>query len=73
MMSMNLIVNGEPCSLEPTPVVPCLDNVVRALGHNPTLVVVEHNGVIVPKGRWQSTTVERGDNLEIVTIVGGGS
>ena len=72
-MPMNLLLNGEPCDLEPTPDPACLEQVVMALGHNPKLVVVEHNGVIVPKSRWQNTTVEAGDSLEIVTIVGGGS
>jgi sulfur carrier protein len=47
--------------------------VIEALGHNPALVVVEHNGAIVPRRRWPDSTILNGDNLEIVTIVGGGS
>ena len=72
-MPMNLVVNGEPRLLEAAPVPSCLNDVVRALGHNPSLVVVEHNGAIVPKSRWENTAILDGDNLEIVTIVGGGS
>ena len=47
--------------------------VIKALGHNPQLVVAEHNGVIAPRRLWPTTPVANGDTLEIVTIVGGGS
>jgi sulfur carrier protein len=47
--------------------------VIEALDYNPQLVVVEHNGVIVPRTQWPNASVSDGDNLEIVTIVGGGS
>jgi sulfur carrier protein len=47
--------------------------VIEALAYNPQLVVAEHNGVIVPRTQWANTAVSEGDNLEIVTIVGGGS
>jgi sulfur carrier protein len=47
--------------------------VIEALAYNPQLVVAEHNGVIVPRTQWPNTAVNDGDNLEIVTIVGGGS
>ena len=72
-MALKLTVNGEVrcLDLEPTP--PTLDKVIAALGHNPQLVVTEHNGVIAPRGSWATTTVGEGDSLEIVTIVGGGS
>ena len=72
-MPMNLVVNGEPRLLDAAPGPSGLNDVVRALGHNPSLVVVEHNGAIVPKNQWESTAINDGDNLEIVTIVGGGS
>jgi sulfur carrier protein len=47
--------------------------VIEALAYNPQLVVAEHNGVIVPRTQWANLAVSDGDNLEIVTIVGGGS
>ena len=46
---------------------------IAALGHNPQLVVAEHNGSIAPRRLWSSTPVANDDCLEIVTIVGGGS
>ena len=70
---MDLQVNGDPRRLDPAPTPALLVSVIEALGQDPRLVVVEHNGVIVPRSRWPSTTVDDGDSLEIVTIVGGGS
>ena len=72
-MAIKLTVNGEVCYLDPEPIPPTLEAVISALGHNPQLVVAEHNGVIAPRSQWANTTVDEGDNLEIVTIVGGGS
>jgi sulfur carrier protein len=36
------------------------------------LVVVEFNGEILPRQRWGQQLVADGDQLEVVTIVGGG-
>ena len=72
-MSLTLSVNGEQRILDPTPDPACLSTVIPALGQNPALVVVELNGVIIPKSRWPTEPVGEGDTLEIVTIVGGGS
>ena len=35
-------------------------------------IAVERNKIIVPKSEYPSTCLESGDNLEIVTLVGGG-
>ena len=72
-MSLTLSVNGEERILNPAPNPASIDTVIRALSHNPALVVVEHNGTIVPRSRWTAQGVKNGDQLEIVTIVGGGS
>ena len=72
-MTLSLSVNGVIQNLDPAPDPACIDTVVRALGHNPALVVVEHNGAIVPRGKWTAQLVVNDDQLEIVTIVGGGS
>lgn len=50
-----------------------LDEVLAALGYRPALVVVEFNGVILPRSAWTSQPVVESDALEVVTIVGGGS
>ena len=68
---MKLTVNGEARQLDDA--LTNLDQVIDALGHHPRLVVVEFNGLILTPERWAAQTVQNGDNLEIVTIVGGGS
>ena len=71
MATLTIQVNGEQRSLDAEP--PTLDSVVQKLGHHAKLVVVEFNGLILTPERWAAQTVQNGDNLEIVTIVGGGS
>ena len=72
-MALQLTVNGEARTLDPQPDPPGLLQVVEALGHNPALVVVEHNGTIVPRRRWPNSSILIGDILVIVSMVGGGS
>ena len=72
-MALDLQVNGERRRLDPAPTPSTLVLVIEALAYNPQLVVAEHNGVIVPRTQWANIAVSEGDNLEIVTIVGGGS
>lgn len=64
-----IVVNGE------ARVAPSDSTVVgflRAHGLEPDLVVVERNGEIVPRARFEGTALEPGDRLEIVHFVGGG-
>ena len=70
---MKLTVNGETRALDALPKPSTLEAVIRQLGHHPRLVVVEYNGTIITPAHWADQTVQDGDNLEIVTIVGGGS
>ena len=72
-MVLQLTVNGEVHRLDPAPDPASLEAVIAALGHNPLLVVAEHNGSIAPRRLWTTTRVKDHDSLEIVTIVGGGS
>ncbi|MEH2070872.1 MAG: sulfur carrier protein ThiS [Nostoc sp.] len=62
-------INGETrsCSSQ-TP----LPDLLQKLGFNPRLVAVEYNGEILHRQFWEQTTVQPGDRLEVVTIVGGG-
>jgi sulfur carrier protein len=64
-----LQVNGETrnCAIG-TP----LPELLEQLGLNPRLVAVEYNGEILHKQFWQTTQMQAGDILEVVTIVGGG-
>ncbi len=70
---MKLTINGESKQIEQDQNPLSLESVVKQLGHNPKLVVVEFNGTILPPRKWRDQPVNEGDALEIVTIVGGGS
>lgn len=41
-------------------------------GYDRRRVAVELNGDILPKARFESTVLHDGDNVEIVSFVGGG-
>ena len=70
---MKLMVNGEIRDIEPEPMPASLAAVIEQLGYHPRLVVVEFNGTILTPNHWQEQLVQEMDQLEIVTIVGGGS
>lgn len=70
---MKLMVNGEIRDIEAKPMQTTLAAVIEQLGYHPRLVVVEFNGTILTPNHWQEQLVQEMDQLEIVTIVGGGS
>jgi thiamine biosynthesis protein ThiS len=49
-----------------------LASLVEQLGMKPDRVAVELNREIVPRDRWNQTSLSDGDRLEIVHFVGGG-
>lgn len=66
---MEITVNGEKRTLDkPTTIV----GLLHELGIDPRSVVVEKNLEIVPHQSMAETSIEEGDSLEIVRIVGGG-
>ena len=66
---IELTVNGESQSLgEPTTILEFL--ATHEL--QPTIVVVEHNGEIVPRDRFGEVTLQNGDVVEIVQMMAGG-
>jgi len=68
--TITLTVNGDSITCSPqTPVA----EVITQLDYNPRLIAVEYNGEILHRQHWPNTLVKEGDQLEIVTIVGGGS
>ncbi|MGI8564643.1 MAG: sulfur carrier protein ThiS [Candidatus Dormibacter sp.] len=66
---MNLRVNGKDVEL-PGPI-SLLDYIAR-LGVDPLAVAVELNGEIVARESYTERTLNEGDRLEIVRMVGGG-
>ena len=63
-----ITVNGE---VRRCPAGLALPDLLETLGYRPQLVVVEVNGVIVPRTDWPALVVGESDGLEVVTIVGG--
>jgi len=66
---ITLQVNGESRTCSPQTHLPQL---LEQLGLNPRLIAVEYNGEILHRQFWSQTQMQEGDQLEIVTIVGGG-
>ena len=66
---ITLQVNGESrtCASQTK-----LPHLLEHLGYNPRLIAVEYNGEILHRQFWNETQVQEGDNIEVVTIVGGG-
>lgn len=62
-------MNGENHQLETNLL---LLQLLQILKFNPRLIAVEYNGEILHRQYWDSTLVQDGDRLEVVTIVGGG-
>ncbi len=67
--TIELQVNGETKSC---PVGTHLPDFLTQVGLNPKLIAVEYNGEILARSLWQTTQLQPDDQLEVVTIVGGG-
>lgn len=66
---MQIHVNGQPRTLERTASV---TELLAQLDLDPRRVAVEINEDLVPRKQFAETTVRDGDQVEIVTFVGGG-
>mgnify|MGYP002777101234 FL=1 len=66
---ISLQINGDSHQCAPETTLP---NLLTEIGMNPKLVAVEYNGEILHRQFWDTTVMQPGDRLEIVTIVGGG-
>lgn len=66
---MKLVVNGKPVELPDGSTVAAL---VSHLGVEPAKVAVERNQDVVPRRTWAEAQLADGDQVEIVTFVGGG-
>jgi thiamine biosynthesis protein ThiS len=66
---ITLRINGKPTELErATPLLAYLEK----LGVNPRAIAVEHNGNIIERAAYKGVTLNAGDTVEIVRMVGGG-
>jgi sulfur carrier protein len=70
---MNLIVNGKPLQFATdTAASMTVADLVKARGLSPALLAIEVNLEIVPRAKHATHTLHDGDQVEIVTLAGGG-
>jgi len=69
---MKIKVNGEEKKIELDPDNALLSTVLNIMGYKPNTIVVELNNLIINSIKWEKVKLKDGDNLEIVSIVGGG-
>lgn len=67
---MNIILNGEPHALAAGSSV---QDLLLALGFQPTRVAVERNLDVVPRDSYPTTPLTEGDKVEVVHFIGGGA
>jgi thiamine biosynthesis protein ThiS len=67
--TITITVNGTPRTL---PAGTTLAELLRELELNPRFLAVERNLQVVPRTQHAECRLEPGDELEIVTLVGGG-
>jgi len=69
---MKIKVNGEEKKIELDQENVLLSTALSSLGYKPNTIVVELNNLIINSMKWEKVKLKDGDNLEIVSIVGGG-
>ena len=69
---MKIKVNGEEKKIELDQENILLSTALNSMGYKPNTIVVELNNLIINSIKWEKVKLKDGDNLEIVSIVGGG-
>ena len=69
---MKIKVNGEEKILELDEENVLLSTALNLMGYKPNTIVIELNNLIINSKKWEKVKLKDGDNLEIVSIVGGG-
>ena len=69
---MKIKLNGEEKRIELDQENALLSTALNSMGYRPNTVVVELNNLIINSINWGKVKLKDGDNLEIVSIVGGG-
>ncbi len=63
-----VLINGEQIQADGM----TLSAYLQTTTYDPKRIAVERNGDIVPKAQYETTLLQEGDTLEIVSFVGGG-
>ena len=69
---MKIKVNGEEKTIELDQDNVSLSIALNSMGYKTNTIVVELNNLIINSINWDKVELKDGDNLEIVSIVGGG-
>tara|TARA_B100001109_G_C18706182_1_gene400321 strand:- start:313 stop:522 length:210 start_codon:yes stop_codon:yes gene_type:complete len=69
---MKIKINGEEKKIELAQENVLLSTALNSMGYKPNTIVVELNNLIINSMQWEKVKLKDGDNLEIVSIVGGG-
>ena len=69
---MKINVNGKEIEIELDQENALLSRALNSMGYKPNTIVVELNKLIINSTKWEKVSLKDGDNLEIVSIVGGG-
>ena len=69
---MKIKVNGEVKKIDLDQKKVLLSTALNSMGYKPNTIVVELNNLIINSIKWEKVKLKDGDNLEIVSIVGGG-
>jgi len=69
---MKIKVNGEEKQLDLDQENALLSTALNSMGYKPNTIIVELNNLIINSIKWGKVRLKDGDNLEIVSIVGGG-
>ena len=69
---MKIRVNGEEKQIDLDQENALLSTALNSMGYNPKTIVVELNNLIINSLKWEKVKLKDGDNLEIISIVGGG-
>ena len=69
---MKIKVNGEEKKIDLDQENALLSTVLYLMGYKPNTIIVELNNLIINSIKWEKVNLKDGDNLEIVSIVGGG-
>ena len=69
---MKIRVNGEEKEIDLDQENVLLSTALNSMGYKPNTIVVELNNLIINSIKWGEVKLKDGDNLEIVSIVGGG-
>jgi len=69
---MKIKVNGEEIKIELDQENALLSTALNLMGYKSNTIIVELNDLIINSINWGEVKLKDGDNLEIVSIVGGG-